>query len=88
MEMDILSLFTDPHVIPNPCAFLSCAEHKKIRRLITKEFQFPLTSIVFCCPYNDSLWEPKQFGYQHSLKYVLMCYPEQSQTGLEWHEGE
>ncbi len=29
MEMEILSLFTDPHVIPNPYAFLSCAEHKK-----------------------------------------------------------
>jgi len=32
-----------------------------------------LTSIVWTKKYNGSQWELKLFGYQHSLKYLLLC---------------
>lgn len=28
---------------------------------------------VFFCPCNGSQWAPKQFVYQDSLKYLLLC---------------
>lgn len=41
----------------------------------------------FFCPYNASQWVPVVFGYQCSLKYVVLQRKE-SQMGLKWHEGE
>lgn len=44
--------------------------------------------LVFCA-YNGSHWSLKQFGYQHCLKYHLLCSAEErkhSHTSLEWQE--
>ncbi len=30
-----------------------------------------------CIKYNGTQWKSKPFGYQHSLKYLLLCFTEQ-----------
>ncbi len=58
--------------------WLYSGTQKKIywRMLVTKPFQFPLTSTYLDNKYSTIQWESKQFGFTNS------------NTGLEQHEGE
>ncbi len=51
--------------------------------LVIKQFLFPLTSIVFFCPYNGSQWESKLFVYQHSSEYHPLHSTEESKYKFE-----
>jgi len=55
--------------------------------LITKEFQFSLTSMYFCSD-NGSQCEPNLFSNQHSSKHLFVFSRCKSHTGLERHEGK
>ncbi len=70
--------------------FFFCWTQKKIfwRRLITKQFWLPLTSIVFFCSYNEQKHPMLFLGFapQCSSKYCLLCCTEKKvvQVSIIW----
>ncbi len=70
--MNILSLFTHPHVVLNLYKFLSYVEHKE--DILKSQAVFPIDFHSIYFPTVEVNGENTLFDYQHSSKYLLLCW--------------